>query len=53
MEYKTGSTSMRGSRGKRGNVTSETIDTELDPNGSRTLSALLRTYPSFSPTTVS
>ena len=37
----------------RQNVTSETIDIGIDPNGSRTLSALLRTYPSFSPTTVS
>lgn len=44
---------MRGSRGKRGNVTSETIDTELDPNGSMTVSDQLHTYPSFSPTTVS
>lgn len=30
----------------RQNVTSETIDTEIDPNGSRTLCALLRTTTS-------
>ena len=78
MEYKTGSTSMRGSRENAGNhlgcglvlvliccefceslfesrqnVTSETIDTDIDPSESRTLSAPLRTYPSPSPTIVS
>ena len=37
----------------RQNVTSETIDTDIDPNESWTLSAPLRTYPSPSPTIVS